>query len=53
MAPWRGTGAVLALEPDDFFLILGAAIQSYKKQRYPPGTSRSIRIPGPTVIVTS
>jgi hypothetical protein len=27
-APWRGTGELLA--PDDFFLILGAAIQSHK-----------------------
>jgi hypothetical protein len=28
MAPWRGTKEVL--EADDFFLILGAAIQSHK-----------------------
>lgn len=37
MAPWRGTGGVL--EADDFFLILGAAIESHKNEH-------TCRVPG-------
>ena len=51
MAPWRGTRDVFVFEADDFFFILGAAIQSYAKQRRLPLIVRPIRIPATLLLL--